>query len=234
MYFSGTPAIHMALGAFFSAAEIVPLTFLTVEAWTFLQLGAQQQEGAEPHQFPHRWGVMFLVAVGFWNFLGAGVFGFLINLPIVSYYEIGTQLTANHGHAAMMGVYGMLAVSLLVFCLRYYLRAEDWNERMVSFSFWALNLGLAWMVFANLFPIGVLQLADVVTNGYWHARSLEFFERHAYIEWLRLPGDAAVILGTLPLVYLTAKSIFRMRPQQLLHERTPVVGEVQLLTEVKG
>ena len=116
MYFSGTPAIHMALGAFFSAAEIVPLTFLTVEAWTFLQLGARQQEGAEQFQFPHRWAVMFLVAVGFWNFLGAGVFGFLINLPVVSYYEIGTQLTANHGHAAMMGVYGMLAVSLLVFC----------------------------------------------------------------------------------------------------------------------
>ena len=111
---------------------------------------------------------------------GAGVFGFLINLPVVSYYEIGTQLTANHGHAAMMGVYGMLAVSLLVFCLRYYLREEDWSERLLSVSFWALNLGLAWMVFANLFPIGVLQLADVVTNGYWHARSLEFLKDHAY------------------------------------------------------
>ncbi len=233
MYFSGTPAIHMALGAFFSAAEIVPLTFLTVEAWTFLQLGARQQEGAEQLQFPHRWAVMFLVAVGFWNFLGAGVFGFLINLPVVSYYEIGTQLTANHGHAAMMGVYGMLAVSLLVFCLRYYLRAEDWSERLISFSFWALNLGLAWMVFANLFPIGVLQLADVVTNGYWHARSLEFFEAHAYIEWLRLPGDVAVIAGTLPLVYLTAKSVFRMRPPTLAQEpATAVSREGPLFTEV--
>jgi nitric oxide reductase subunit B len=235
MYFSGTPAIHMALGAFFSAAEVIPLTFLTVEAWTFLQLGARQQEGAEQYQFPHRWGVMFLVAVGFWNFLGAGVFGFLINLPVISYYEIGTQLTANHAHGSMMGVYGMLAVSLLVFCLRYYLRAEDWSERMVSFSFWALNLGLAWMVFANLFPIGVLQLADVVTNGYWHARSLEFFERHAYIEWMRLPGDAAVILGTLPLVYLTAKSVFRMRPQRPLQEPAASVSrEAQMLTEVRG
>ena len=235
MYFSGTPAIHMALGAFFSAAEVIPLTFLTVEAWTFLQLGARQQEGAEQYQFPHRWGVMFLVAVGFWNFLGAGVFGFLINLPVISYYEIGTQLTANHAHGAMMGVYGMLAVSLLVFCLRYYLRAEDWSERMVSFSFWALNLGLAWMVFANLFPIGVLQLADVVTNGYWHARSIEFFVQHAYIEWMRLPGDAAVILGTLPLVYLAAKSVFRMRPQRPLQEQAaPVSREAQLLTEVRG
>jgi nitric oxide reductase subunit B len=233
MYFSGTPAIHMALGAFFSAAEIVPLTFLTVEAWTFLQLGAQQQEGVGQLQFPHRWGVMFLVAVGFWNFLGAGVFGFLINLPIVSYYEIGTQLTANHGHAAMMGVYGMLAVSLLVFCLRYYLRPEDWNERLLGFSFWALNLGLAWMVFANLFPIGVLQLSDVVTNGYWHARSLEFFEQHTYLEWMRLPGDVAVIGGTLPLVYLTLKSVVRMKPRPLAPEQVrPAAGERRLFTEV--
>ena len=55
---------------------------------------------------------MFLAAAGFWNFLGAGVFGFLLNLPIVSYYEIGTALTANHAHASMMGVYGMLSIGL--------------------------------------------------------------------------------------------------------------------------
>src|SRR5215211_4972827 len=104
LYFSGTPAEHMALGAFFSAAEVIPLTFLTVEAWSFLQLGARQESRSRT-PFPHRWAVMFLVAVGFWNFLGAGIFGFLINLPIISYYQIGTALTANHGHAAMMGVY---------------------------------------------------------------------------------------------------------------------------------
>jgi nitric oxide reductase subunit B len=169
LYFSGTPAIPVALGAFFSAAEVIPLTFLTAEAWTFLQLGARQQVGGGAAPFPHCWAVMFLVAVGFWKFLGAGVFGFLINLPVVSYFEIGTQLTANHGHAAMMGVYGMLAVALMVFCLRYALRPEDWSERLAGFSFWALNLGLAWMVFANLFPVGVLQLGDVVIHGYWPA-----------------------------------------------------------------
>jgi nitric oxide reductase subunit B len=153
--------------------------------------------------------VLYLAAVGFWNFLGAGVFGFLINLPVVSYYEIGTQLTANHGHAAMFGVYGMLALAMTVFCLRYLLRPEDWSERMVSFSFWALNLGLAWMVFVNLFPMGVLQLADVVSNGYWHARSLEFFEQHAYIEWLRLPGDALFIAGVVPIVVLCGRAVLR-------------------------
>ena len=126
LYFSGAPAENMALGAVFSALEVIPLTFLTVEAWTFLQLGARQ-ETKSPTPFPHRWAVMFLVAVGFWNFLGAGIFGFLINLPIVSYYEIGTALTANHGHTAMMGVYGMLAVGLAVFCLRYLIPAERWS-----------------------------------------------------------------------------------------------------------
>ena len=128
LYFSGEPAEHMALGAVFSAAEVIPLTFLTVEAWSFLQLGARQ-EGRSATPFPHRWAVMFLVAVGFWNFLGAGIFGFLVNLPIVSYYEIGTALTANHAHAAMMGVYGMLAVGLALFCLRYLIPDDRWPER---------------------------------------------------------------------------------------------------------
>src|SRR5215467_4593941 len=211
-YFSGGPAVHMALGAFFSAGEVIPLTFLTVEAWTFLHLGARQEVSGGKGQFPHRWAVLFLVAVGFWNFLGAGIFGFLINLPMVSYYQIGTQLTANHGHAAFAGVYVMLALALLVFALRYLVRPEDWNDRWVGFSFWALNLGLVWMVFFNLFPLGVLQLGDSVANGYWHARSLEFFRGHTFIEWLRLPGDIIFIAGVLPIVYLTARAVWRPRP----------------------
>jgi nitric oxide reductase subunit B len=232
LYFSGTPAVHMALGAFFSAAEVIPLTFLTVEAWTFLQLGSRQQVGSSATQFPHRWAVLYLASVGFWNFLGAGVFGFLINLPVVSYYEIGTQLTANHSHAAMMGVYGMLAIALMVFCLRYLLRPDDWSERLVGFSFWALNLGLVWMVFANLFPVGILQLGDVVANGYWHARSLAFFEKHVYIEWLRLPGDALFIAGVVPLVYLTGKAAFKPSPGIATTDPTGAAFLVPLFTEV--
>jgi nitric oxide reductase subunit B len=210
-YFSGGPAVHMALGAFFSAAEVIPLTFLTVEAWTFLHLGARQEVNGGKGQFPHRWAVLFLVAVGFWNFLGAGVFGFLINLPMVSYYQIGTHLTANHAHAAFIGVYVMLAMALLFFALRYLIRPEDWSDRLVGFSFWTLNLGLAWMIFCNLFPLGVLQLGDSVANGYWHARSIEFFRTHARLEWLRLPGDVLFIAGVVPVVYLTARAVFRPR-----------------------
>ena len=208
MYFNGTPVEHMALGAVFSAAEVVPLTFLTVEAWSFLQLGAVQV-GRSGGPFPHRWAVMFLAAVGFWNFLGAGIFGFLINLPIVSYYEIGTALTSNHGHTAFMGVYGMLAVGIAIFCLRYLVPKDRWSDGPIKFSFWALNLGLAWMSFATLLPLGLLQLYHSVSAGYVEARSLEFLTTGmtVWIEWMRLPGDVLFIGGTLPLLWVGWRAI---------------------------
>jgi nitric oxide reductase subunit B len=214
VYFSGEPALHMALGAFFSAAEVIPLTFLTLESWSFLQLGAQQHSTSRT-RFLHFWALMFLAAVGFWNFLGAGVFGFLINLPIVSYYEIGTALTANHGHASMMGVYGMLAIGLALFCLRYIVPEERWSDRAAKISFWSLNLGLAWMVFATLFPLGVLQLYHSVSVGYFDARSLTFLtnQTNTLLEWLRLPGDAVFIVGgVLPILYLAWLGVRRPKP----------------------
>lgn len=204
LYFSGTPVEHMALGAFFSALEVIPLTFLTVEAWTFLQLGSRQQSRSSA-PFPHRWAVMFLVAVGFWNFVGAGVFGFLINLPIVSYYQIGTALTANHAHGAMMGVYGMLAVGLALFALRYLIPAKRWPDRLAKLSFWSLNIGLAWMVFATLLPLGVMQLWESVNTGYYEARTLGYISKpgNAVLEWMRLPGDVILIVpGVLPFLWI--------------------------------
>jgi nitric oxide reductase subunit B len=220
VYFSGEPSIHMALGAFFSAAEVIPLTLLTLEAWSFLQLGAQQETKSNT-PFPHYWAVMFLAAVGFWNFLGAGVFGFLINLPVVSYYEIGTALTPNHGHAAMMGVYGMLSVGLALFCLRYIIPEERWSDRAAKISFWSLNLGLAWMVFATLFPLGILQLYHSVAYGYYDARSLKFVANptNSLIEWLRFPGDVVFIIGgVLPVLYLCWLGVRYMRQQVTVEE----------------
>jgi nitric oxide reductase subunit B len=225
LYFSGEPAEHMALGAFFSAAEVIPLTFLTVEAWSFLQLGAAQESRSKT-PFPHRWAVMFLVSVGFWNFLGAGIFGFLINLPIVSYYEIGTALTANHGHAAMMGVYGMLALGLAMFCLRYLIPAEKWPEKWARISFWGTNIGLAWMCFATLLPLGILQLYKSVDDGYYEARELKFLtnDTNALIEWLRMPGDIVFIAaGAIPALYIaylgirhTVKRVTLDEPEDIL------------------
>jgi nitric oxide reductase subunit B len=234
VYFSGEPAEHMALGAFFSAAEVIPLTFLTVEAWSFLQLGAHQESKSQT-PFPHRWAVMFLVAVGFWNFLGAGIFGFLVNLPVVSYYEIGTALTANHGHAAMMGVYGMLALGLAMFCLRYLIPADRWPEKWARVSFWSANIGLAWMCFATLLPLGILQLYKSVNSGYFEARELKFLtnDTNAAIEWLRLPGDLIFIMGgAVPALYIayigirhTVKRVTLEEPEDILFTEIATTGE---------
>jgi nitric oxide reductase subunit B len=235
LYFSGTPVEHMALGAFFSAGEVIPLTFLTIEAWSFLQLGSRQEKRSSGGAFPHRWAVMFLVAVGFWNFLGAGVFGFLINLPIVSYYEIGTALTANHAHGSMMGVYGMLAVGLALFALRYVIPADKWPEKLAKICFWSLNLGLAWMVFATLLPLGIIQLYASVNEGYFEARSINFLTNpnNRLLEWARMPGDLVFIFGgCLPFLWITWLGLRHYRtgdttyelPQDVLFTEKQPVG----------
>jgi nitric oxide reductase subunit B len=223
-YWTGQSDITMALGAMFSALEVVPLTLLTLDAWDFVKLSKGHCDVCgRAVSVPHRWTFYFLMSVGFWNFLGAGVFGFLINTPIVSYFEVGTTLTPNHGHAAMMGVFGMLAVALVVFALRQVSSDEVWarSEKYVRVSFWGLNVGLILMVILNLFPGGILQLLDVFKNGYWHARSVQFMNQPVIrlIEWLRMPADLIFIgLGVVPLliaglrVYLASLGALRERP----------------------
>ena len=205
-YWSGQPSITMALGAMFSALEVVPLTLLTLDAWDFVKLtrGTCDICGKRV-SVPHKWTFYFLMSVGFWNFVGAGVFGFLINLPVISFFEVGTILTPNHGHAAMMGVFGMLALALITFALRQVATEDEWSrrEKFVKLSFWGVNIGLALMIITNLFPGGILQLLDVLQHGYWHARSTEFLGQGSVrlVEWLRLPGDLIfILLGAVPML----------------------------------
>jgi nitric oxide reductase subunit B len=146
--------------------------------------------------------------------VGAGVFGFLINLPIVSYFEVGTLLTSNHGHAAMFGVFGMLALAVLVFCLRAMQTDAVWQRTVkhVRVGFWGLNAGLALMVLTDLFPGGVLQLADSISNGYWHARRLEFLMGGSFhlLEWVRILADSVFILaGVVPILTAALVSFAR-------------------------
>ncbi len=206
-YWTGQSSVTMALAAVFSAMEVVPLTLLTLDAWDFIKLTHTTCDVCGKQvALPHKWTFRFLMAVGFWNFMGAGVFGFLINLPIVSYYEVGTLLTPNHGHAAMMGVFGMLAIALMVFAFRQVSTDDVWMriEKYVAVSFWGLNVGLALMIVTNLFPGGVLQFVDVLNHGYWHARGPDFLNQGIVrlLEWFRLPGDLVFIaFGVVPLLF---------------------------------
>ncbi|HEY2485037.1 MAG TPA: cbb3-type cytochrome c oxidase subunit I [Candidatus Binataceae bacterium] len=93
-YFTGQSSMTMAIGASFSALEVVPLVLLTLDAWDFIRVSEGDiDSGGKRTAISYQWTFYFLMAVGFWNFLGAGVFGFLINMPIVSYFEVGTILT---------------------------------------------------------------------------------------------------------------------------------------------
>lgn len=216
-YFTGQTNVNMALSALFSVLEVVPLTLLTLDAWDFVRTTRGDCDVCgKAIAIPHKWTFYFLMAVGFWNFVGAGIFGFMINLPIVSYYEVGTQLTPNHGHAAMMGVFGMLAIALMVFVLRQTSDDTRWAcmEKYIKVAFWGTNIGLAMMVTMSLFPSGLLQVWDVTQHGYWHARSLDYIgsERSHLIEWLRLPGDLVFILfGAVPLVIASIKGYLGVR-----------------------
>ncbi len=216
-YWNGQTSVSMAISASFSAMEVVPLILLTLEASDFARLmRSKTDEKGNKIDFPHKWTFYFLIAVGIWNFIGAGIFGFLINLPVVSYYETGTNLTPNHGHAALMGVFGMLGLAFLVFSIRQVSSAENWKriEKYVKLSFWGLNIGLAGMVILQLFPSGVLQLLDVIKNGYWHARSMEFSGQQHIVNlaWLRLPADLLFIFaGVIPLLFAVIVTYLNMR-----------------------
>ncbi|MDD5250701.1 MAG: cbb3-type cytochrome c oxidase subunit I [Rhodocyclaceae bacterium] len=216
-YFNGQSSVNMALSAMFSVLEVVPLTLLTLDAWDFVRTtrGTCAVCG-KAIAIPHRWTFYFLMAVGFWNFVGAGIFGLLVNLPIVSYYEAGTLLTPTHAHAALMGVFGMLAIALMVFVLRQSSDDARWPgiEKYVAVAFWGTNIGLAMMVAMSLFPAGVLQVWDVVQHGYWHARSLDYTgsDRSRLIEWLRLPGDLVfIVFGAVPLAIASIKGYLGVR-----------------------
>ena len=216
-YWSGQTSFNMALSALFSALEVVPLTLITLDAWDFVRLSRPGSDTTrERVEVPHKWTFYFLMAVGFWNFLGAGIFGFLINLPIVSYFEAGTLLTINHGHAAMMGVFGMLGIGLVVFAIRQTVNETLWRvlEKYIRVGFWGLNGGLLMMVVMSLFPAGVLQFVDVLENGYWHARSLAYTggDLARLLEWCRLPGDLVfIVFGVVPIAIAAVRAYLQGR-----------------------
>lgn len=207
-YYNGAPAVWMALGAIFSALEVVPLTLLIFEAMG--NYTALKRAGAK---FQYGGAMMFLIATSIWNFVGAGILGFIANLPIVNYYEHGTYLTPAHGHASMMGVYGMLALGLMMFSLRTIVKPEFWNEKLVNVSFWLLNIGLIMMLALDLLPVGFLQLAASYQNGAWYARSFDFVGSPIVrtLTWLRLPGDVVFISGVIVLLVAVASGVAHLR-----------------------
>src|SRR3569832_352617 len=165
-FFAGTPVSVIAVGAMFSALEVVPLALIGAEA-----LETYRHTKAAPWVETYKWPILFFVAVSFWILVGAGVFGFLINTPLSLYYVQGLNLTANHGHTALFGVYGMLGIGLMLFCLRGLAARASWDGKLLKPAFWTLNIGLGMMSLLCLLPAGVIQAYHSINTGLWIARS---------------------------------------------------------------
>jgi nitric oxide reductase subunit B len=196
LYFTGTPTGVLALGASFSALECVPLVLIGFEAYHSLQLGK-----AAPWLRAYKWPIYCFVAVAFWNFLGAGIFGFVINPPIALYYMQGLNTTPLHGHTALFGVYGMLGIGLMLFALKGLAARNEWKDGVIGFAFWSINVGLFLMAILSLLPLGLLQTVASVEHGLWYARSADFLQNPmlGQIRWLRVIGDTIFTLGALAL-----------------------------------
>lgn len=197
LYFSATPTAVLALGATFSALEIVPLVLIGFEAYQNYQISKSTKWIKA-----YKWPIYCFIAMCFWNFLGAGIFGFAINPPIALYYIQGLNTTAVHGHAALFGVYGILGIGLMLFMLRGLYPDRQWNDKLIGWAFWLTNIGLLVMVTISLLPIGIMQAVASIKEGYWYARSADFMQTvmmHT-LRWLRVPGDILLAVGELLLV----------------------------------
>jgi nitric oxide reductase subunit B len=198
LYFTGTPTAVIAIGASFSALEVVPLAYIGFEAYHTFKLGH-----ATPWMQRYKWPILFFVSVSFWNLVGAGLFGFLINPPLPLYYMQGLNLTPLHGHTALFGVYGMLGIGLMLFCLRGIKPHAIWPEAPLRTAFWSLNIGLSGMALFTLLPIGILQVMAAINHGYWYSRSAEFMQQPIIdvLVWMRVPGDMLFSVGALALAW---------------------------------
>ncbi|AMO24031.1 nitric-oxide reductase large subunit [Ramlibacter solisilvae] len=198
LYWTGTPTSIIAVGAVFSALEVVPLTLIGLEA-----LQNWQRSQGTPWLAAYKWPVLCFVAVGFWNTVGAGLLGFAINPPASLYYVQGLNMTAAHGHAALFGVYGMLGIGLMLFCLRGLYARHLHADGLLKPAFWSLNIGLAMMVFMSLLPAGIYQAWASITKGLWYARSPEVIHSKLMetLVWLRVPGDVVFTIGALFLAW---------------------------------
>jgi nitric oxide reductase subunit B len=211
----------LALGATFSALEVVPLVLIGFEAYHNLTLSK-----ATDWIVAYKWPIYCFVAVAFWNLVGAGVFGFVINPPIALYYMQGLNTTPVHGHTALFGVYGMLGIGLMLFVLKGLTERKVWKDGVIKFAFWSINIGLALMVLLSVLPIGLIQTWASVEYGLWYARSMEFMQDPTMdvLRWLRVVGDTIFTIGALALGWF----VLGLKTGSSLKDQINVIGQKEI------
>lgn len=212
-YWFGEPSFWLALGSTISALEPVPILLLLAEVWH-----GQKSLLAAGKGYPYRYPMLFIMSAVFWEFLGAGVMGLSITTPVVNYYEHSTYLTVNHGHTALFGTYGILAIGLLLFSMRNIVTEKGWDERLLRISLWGVNLGLALMFTLTLLPVGLLQVLDNIRHGLWHARSNAFWSSDAIVilgQIRMIPDTVLIMCGAGGLLLFMVKAMFNLRQAEI-------------------
>lgn len=238
-YWNAKPVATMALGSIFSTLQFIPLILLTVEAWRFKNMpkiavgNVEHKDLGANFAFPEVF--LFLVAVNFWNFFGAGVMGIIVNLPIMNYFEHGTYLTINHAHAALMGVYGNVSLAAMLFASKMVIRPTRWNPQVIRTVFWSINAGLMLMVILDLFPAGAVQFKAVVDKGLWYGRSAEFIHGGTFslLTWMRGIGATLFFVGgVIPLAWFMVARLRSLKQSHIGQKADEMEEEEELVEAV--
>jgi len=202
-YFSGTPTMILAIGSCFSCLEVCPLALMGFEAAEYLALEKAARRPESRWLSKYKPVIDCFIYVAFWNMIGAGFLGFIINPPVSQYYMIGGYLTLAHSHGALWGVYGVLALALSLLVLRLSDLGARWDTYWLDLGLKLMNWGMVLQIFVSIFPIGIYQFWLSVTQDYWYARSHHFHGDPIVqsMKWARALGDSIFAFAMLMVLW---------------------------------
>jgi nitric oxide reductase subunit B len=141
-FWIGTPEYWQAIGGFFSALEPLPLLGMVVHA--------VYDAGTHHLKTTNRPAFYWMMAEAFGNFIGAGIWGFMITLPQVNLYAHGTQWTVSHGHFAFYGAYACGIIAVVYLVLQDVRKLSAVDGALWKWAFAGLNVGMIGMAGALL------------------------------------------------------------------------------------
>jgi len=194
-FWIGTPQYWLSIGGFFSALEPLPLLGMVVHA--------VYDAGTHRMHTTNRPAFYWVLAEAFGNFIGAGVFGFMMTLPQINLFSHGTQWTVSHGHFAFWGAYGCGIIAIVYLVLQRIRGAQILESRAWKWSFGLLNLGLVGMV-GGLLVAGIAQAIYERAEG---GSTLQAFVVASESSWFhsgmytRLAFGVVFTVGYLTLAY---------------------------------
>jgi len=190
-WWQGADEYWIAIGGIFSAMEPLPIALLMIEAWKNQREKAHSGDG-----FDFSTPFMWIAGSAALNFIGAGIFGMVINTPTISYYSHGTYLIMPHGHIALLGAFGYISIAFLYMTSRTNALANGliWNDKLSKIAFWMLTIGVLLFALPTLI-IGLEQTRAAADMGYYFTRTREALADMGGWMWFRILPDTLMLGG---------------------------------------